>query len=56
MKNKEKIEIKEQNEKNNSDKAKEEGTEEGEESVGRRHWSQFNYRSTATVLLISFRF
>ncbi len=47
-KKKEKIEMKEQTEKGKSDKAKKEGTEEGggEESVGRRHWSQFKYRYT----------
>jgi hypothetical protein len=49
MKKKEKIDMKEQTERGKSDKAKKEGTEEGggEESVGRRHWSQFNYRSTS---------
>jgi hypothetical protein len=58
MKKKEKIEMKEQTEKDKSGKAKKEGTEEGEgeESVGRRHWSQFNYRYTTFSLLINFRF
>ncbi len=54
----EKIEMKEQTEEDKSGKTKKEGTEEGggEESVGRRHWSQFNYRSTSVSLLINFRF
>jgi hypothetical protein len=46
---KEKIEKKEKTEEDKSDKTKKEITEEGggEETVGRRHWSQFNYRSTS---------
>ncbi len=55
MKKKEKVEMKEQTEEDESDKAKKEGTEE-EKSVGRRHWSQFNYRSTTFSWLISFKF
>jgi hypothetical protein len=53
MKKKENIEMKEHTEEDKSDKIKE---EEGEESVGRRHWSQFNYRSTTFSWLISFKF
>jgi hypothetical protein len=57
-KKKERVEMKEQKEKDKSDKNKEEGTEEGggEESLGRRHWSQFNYRNTTVSWLINFRF
>jgi hypothetical protein len=54
MKKKEIIEIKEQTEEDESDKSKKEEVG-GEESVRRRHWSQFNYRSTVS-LLINFRF
>ncbi len=55
---KEKVEMKEQTEEDESDKTKKEGTEEGggEESVGRRHWSQFNYRSATVSWLINSRF
>ncbi len=55
MKKKEIIEIKEQTEKDKSDKSKKEEVG-GEESVRRRHWSQFNYRSATVSLLISFKF
>jgi len=37
-----------------SEKNIEEGGEE--ESVGRRHWSQFNYRSITVSWFINFRF
>jgi hypothetical protein len=55
---KKKIEMKVQTEEENNDKTKKEGTEEGggEESVGRRHWSQFNYRSETVSWFINFRF
>ncbi len=51
---KEKVEMKEQTEEDKSDKNIEEGG--GEESVGRRHWSQFNYRSTTVSWLMTFTF
>ncbi len=51
IKKKENIEIKEQTDEDKSDKTKEEGG--GEESVGRRHWSQFNYRYTTVSWLIT---
>ncbi len=50
--------MKEPTEEDKNDNTKKEGTEEGrgEESVGNRHWSQFNYRSTRVSWLINFIF
>ncbi len=58
MKKKENIEMKEQTEKDNSDKNIEEETEKegGEGSMGNIHWSQLNYRSATFSLIINFRF
>ncbi len=50
-KKKEKIETKVMTEEDKSGKNIEEGR--GEESMGRRHWSHFNYRSTTFNLLIT---